>query len=503
MTNTIIPVLESRIPEYIRTSYPNFVQYIKDYLGWLEQDGNFLQIVNEWKLNNEPSLNIEPYVTAILNDLGFESGQGITVRKDLLIHLLRDFYLARGSEASFRLLFNILFGVPVDVRYPREDMLIPSYAEYGDRHFVFASALNRNTLQFETILNFVRENGGSLYGNTSKTLASIEDITIVYGQGTPFLQIEILEPLSEFIVGEQVVITGGAVISEEIMPALQIQITNPGSGYVKDDIINITGPKYLGQARVGATKKGGIDSVSILDGGTGYSVGQRIKASSLDDGFGFSAYITAVDGSGSITQIEVTSRGYNYETLPNLQFPQTNSTAVLQPVSSEIGAITKINIIDPYVDFDDASFEIVSDLGSGAILEPVQVSRWSFSDWADRRGFIAESSTLIDSDKYQQFSYTLVSPIAAAQYDSFVDDMLHPIGYVRNSSYEIVSEISLDPSAGDIDTSTQIQFIFEHNLGLALVSAMEVLKTDINTILTDTNEIIVTGDGDIILYTTS
>lgn len=502
MSNSIVPVLANKIPEFVRESYPNFVRYIHDYLTWLEQDENFLNIVNNWKENNEPSLNVEPYVTAILTDMGFPSGQGLEIGKGLMLNVLRDFYLARGSESSFKLLFRVLFNEDVEVRYPREEMLIPSYAEYGERHFIFTSALNRNMRNFSAILDSVRENGGTIRGVTSRSTASIQDIFIVYGQGTPYLQIEILEPLNEFLPDEQAVISSSSTtMTEQIQPVLSVRVVNAGSGYRPGEIIEVAGSNLIGRAVVGSVRKSGIDQVSIAASGSGYSVGDRIGAISEDDGFGFSAYVSGVDGSGGITDIVVSSEGYNYGNLPDLTINSSGDQAILVAGSTSVGAITNVEILDPFVDFDQAFFSVVSEEGQGAILESVPVSRWVTRSWSDNRGFLEEASTLIDSDKYQQFSYTLVSSIPSSQYNDYVDDLLHPVGYIRGSSIEIVSEINLELNASGIDGYVPTQYIYESILGITFTSEMDIEMRPNPFIVTEDDEAIITEDDGFIVYT--
>lgn len=500
MKSTLIPALENRIPEFARESYPRFVQYITDYLSWLEQDDNFLSIVNDWRHNMEPSNDVEPYVTAILTDLGFTSEQNLTVPKSTMIHLMREFYLARGTESSFRFLFRALFNSDVSIRYPREDMLIPSYASYGTRHFIYTSAANRNTRAAIDLFNYVKQYGGTLVGAASETEAAIEDITIVYGAGTPYLQIEILEPLTQFDVGEQVLIKGETQIFEQVMPVLRIKVQNAGSGYRVGDVIYPVGPSMPGRATVASVVTGGVTGIQIVDGGKGYKVGDRLTASSMDNGFGFAASVKAVDAQGAITEIRISSKGYNYETLPIITIKGGTAPAVLQAVSVEIGAINSIAISDPFVDFSSVDFSVLSDFGSGAVLQAEAISRWTSSDWLTRRGFIGESSTLIDSYKYQQFSYTIVSPIASSQYDDFVKEFLHPVGYVRTSSYEIVAHgtLGMTPNGGAGKSSISLIYNTDYDLKLSAKSSVET--TDLDYLVTGDGDVIVTGGGDPIMF---
>lgn len=444
MQNTIVPILESKIPGYIQEQYPRFVEFFRDYLTWLESDGNFLQILNDWRQNNEPSLSVEPYVTAILKDMGFESGQGLKVRKEVMIHILRDLYLARGTEASFRLLFRTLFDADVEIRYPREQLFVPSAAEFGERFYVFTSASNLNSSLFQGYLDYIRENGGQMTGVISDTKAAVEDITIVYGTNGPMLKIETLRPDGEFDVGEQVIINAGGIFSEVVSPTLEIQIEASGSGYQVGERVLVSGSELPGVASVASVRKGSIDSVEVVYPGTGYSLGEYVRANSVDDGAGFTAVVSEINNDGGIEAVRVIQSGYNYGTLPTLSARETENTAILRAKSSTVGAIQSIRIADPFVGFTAISFFIDTEFGTGATLRPVARSQWVTREWEDRKGFIGENCTLIDSDKYQQFSYTLVSPIPAKEYDQFVDELLHPVGFIRNSEYAIATNDKLN-----------------------------------------------------------
>ena len=69
----ITPVQRGRLPAFVRSDYPAFEKYIIDYFTWLEQDGNALQILEEWYANTDPDNMVEPYVSAILRALGVTS----------------------------------------------------------------------------------------------------------------------------------------------------------------------------------------------------------------------------------------------------------------------------------------------------------------------------------------------------------------------------------------------------------------------------------------------
>jgi hypothetical protein len=276
--------------------------------------------------------------------------------------MLKDFYLSRGSISSFKFLFRALFNEDVGIEYPREQMLVTSFAGYGERYFVYSTSINTQYLDFEGLVERIRRYGGKLTGLTSKTIASIENIQIVHGSGNRYLRIEILRPMKEFLVSEAVSIVSGTFnFAEFVLPVLDISIDNPGVGYSKGDILHVTGVNYQGYATVKSTTKGGITDLEIIDGGSGHYVGEQILASTTDYGFGFTGQVTAVDSNGMITGVEILNKGYNYETLPIL------SISGIKAKSDVIGGIQEIEMNQPFVDFDSVTITIDSS-GTGGIL---------------------------------------------------------------------------------------------------------------------------------------
>jgi len=242
------------------------------------------------------------------------------------------------------------------------------------------------------------------------------------------------------------------------------------------DVIQVAGAMLNGFAVVDSTAKGGVTDIGITQAGLNYQVGDLIRARTEDDGFGFTAKVTEVDNEGQILGTKVTNPGYNYQSAPVL-YTDRGSSAQLIAKSKVIGAIQGIKMENPFVDFDDAVVTINSETGAGAVLQARQVSRWETRDWVDRKGFLDENSTLIDSDKVQQFSYEIVSPISSKQYEAFVNEYLHPMGYIKTSSYEIISHLGLNITAEDSVIGGEEAILFENILALNFISTHHIDQT--------------------------
>jgi len=458
MTDFISPVILNRIPQYIQDQYPDYVQFLTDYIQFLERDEGFLGILESWRHNMEPSNNVDPYIDKILADCGMYLQRPITVPKSTLLFFLRDFMLSRGSAQSFNMLFQLLFGVNCSVDYPRDRMLWLSSASYGETDYIYTKTdVWYGTTAYQFIVDNIASYGGTATGSNSGVVASIQDIQVIGYNGGYYLQIQILKPLQEFLSNDLITINvNGTTINEPILPIAVLEVVSAGSGYAIDDKVIVDGTLITGRMNVDYVTKGGITGLSVVDGGCGYSVGANITANTGTFGSGFSGYVTAVDDLGSITAVQIDTEGYNYNTLPSLRVNQTTTAACvadIQPNSTQIGQISSVRTIVPYLGFtntSDLTVRVISSTGSGATFSVTMGTRFTTNAWVDQKGFVGYNTVVQDSYKYQTFSYRLLSPINPSLYQDVVNDLLHPAGFVKTFCVTIEGSgaTTLTPTAG-------------------------------------------------------
>lgn len=464
LKDTIRAQVYNRIPQIVRSDFPAFAQFILDYYEWMEQDDNFYRVLIDMKKNMEPTNFVRPFVDSILKDAGFdielegdqtilddeEREKDLTRKKSNLLHILREFYLARGSKQSFDFIFNTVFKQKADIVYPRERMLVTSTANYGTIEKIFTAAASNLTIDGKRKLDRMLENSkttsGTVKGVLSGAIATIEKMTRILSDGLVFLEIEILEPNKEFFADESVEIkVGDDFIFEEIENIADFVITNGGYDYQVGDVITVSSASIVGAAYVRSTTKGPVESLVIDSAGVDYEVGDLILTEPQKDGSGFSAIVSEVDVGGEILAVKIISGGYGYKRIPKLVINSLNgSGADILAVSSQIGSIKAINHSAPYARLSAGyTAAVQSSSGSGADIDIELKTRFSKTSWQDRLGFLGERCHLIDSNKYQQFSYEIVSPVDPQRYQTIVDDLLHPVGYIKSSVIEIQSHIDI------------------------------------------------------------
>jgi hypothetical protein len=306
MRNYISPVIIERLPSFIRQDYRKLTQFISHFYQFLETQGNPLEILENFIDRCEANNQVPGYIDKLMVECGFDINASLSIpKKELLLHL-KDFYLSRGSEASFKFLFKVLFNVDASIDYPRKRLLIPSQATYSGRVFIFTTTFNSGTVEFSQVLETAREYDVKVFGISSKTECSVEDITQIYSKNEVYLKIQIDSPYKEFHIGEGLEISSmssGVKIVENIIDFVDIELVNPGKNYKIGDKISISNTSVVGEARVKTLKEGSIDSLIITDGGFGYEVGDQILTNKRVKGHSFSAIVSEVDNSNNYLSV--------------------------------------------------------------------------------------------------------------------------------------------------------------------------------------------------------
>lgn len=127
-------VVASQLPEFIRDEYHTFVDFLKAYYEFLEttqKDPTTLRDIDT---------TLDSFIKYFKAELSQKLPQS-TVDERFLITRIKDLYLAKGTEASYKLLFRILFNKDITVNYPSTQMLRASDGKWNQDVSVFVKIL--------------------------------------------------------------------------------------------------------------------------------------------------------------------------------------------------------------------------------------------------------------------------------------------------------------------------------------------------------------------------
>jgi len=452
----ISTIATHHLPEFIKAKYPVFVQFIEDYFKFHEEKGNYLYFLENFQRNQDLDRCDEEFLEKYFIEYAEHFPKQVLVDKRLLLKLLHEFYLSRGSEDSFRFLFRILYNEEIEFYIPRNYLFIASDGKYLNDTYVYISATNYYKLKRKIKPDVSITIEGMLSGSRA-TINKIEEL--LYVGTSAYLKLNVSDYDKDFIPNEVITLTVDNESVSEIVYGLitNLNIQSSGLNYDSSDKVLIEGDCIIpAEFKLTSISKGGFESIDIINSGRYYQVGDEIvfNPSAINNtGNSFYAIVKVVGENERILDVEVLNYGYNYSSYPSM--PDASSPihintvqgieADIRPVSTKIGNIKKIEILQPGLGYTDtAAVYLSSNTGIDAIIEPkIGCVFKTKKTYRGENGFLSTFIKLHDSYYYQIYSYDIKSPIPFNTWKSIVKKNLHPAGYEMFGSLIIETEIPL------------------------------------------------------------
>lgn len=283
--NRVSTLVNSQLPEFIRSDYPAFVEFLEKYYEFLEQPGNPIYEMKTFQSNHDIDLTREGLLkyfrTKILPSFPEES----ELSTERIIKSARDFYAKKGTADSFKFLFNVLYGKDLEIFFPKLQILRAS-----DGKWVLPQAfrLTSSPANQSVNLNLLKNRKG--IGSISRATCVIERVykTIDLGTNDEIYEVYVSSVNRAFANGETLDIEyideNGVklVFSETIIGSLSNIRINPrkrGRRYVTGDPVVINGgldpnlsTRQKAIALVGNVTSASIDAVTITRRGYGFRI---------------------------------------------------------------------------------------------------------------------------------------------------------------------------------------------------------------------------------------
>jgi hypothetical protein len=386
-------LVSKQLPEFIREDYPTFVTFLEAYYEWLgTQDADL------YKLRDIDN-TLDTFLEHFKSELAFNI-PAVQVDERFLLTHVKDKYLAKGSEASFKLLFRLLFNKDITVDYPGKKLLRASDGRWnqdvsifikvnaGDPNSIIGKLVEvitpakiirvlidrRQDVEVE-IDRFVQISPDTyefyidrrFFGNINVgdkiRYEGIFDGTIVATTSN----LEILQRGRNFKIGELYQIRNGNGTGSTLKiktvnnegGILAAEFIKYGIGYETDFTATLL--SKAGQTTTGAgstainisTVSDAVTSIQIVNGGTGYSATPTVALS----GGGFTtaatiSSVTVVDG--VITQIQVAGNGSGYVTEPEVIIVDDTGTGA--SAEATVGQVSNYQIFETTAGFREQGF---------------------------------------------------------------------------------------------------------------------------------------------------
>jgi hypothetical protein len=448
--NPLSAIVSRQLPEFVREDYPAFVAFVEAYYAWLKTQ----QVDLESSRDLDNTLNV--FVSQFKKELSYNL-PFIVEDERFFLQRMKDHYLAKGSEASYKLLFKMLYGKDVLVKYPGKQMLRASAGHWN-----------------QEISIFVKVN----FGNPEVVVGKVVDVQTF----NKIIRV-LIDKKQELSTEVDRIVYLGQDVYEFFLDRRFYGIISPGN-------IITYGDQFQATVLSAASK------LNIVRAGTGFKVGQvfEVKSSS---GTTSLIKVTRVDpANGALKNAQIIKFGIGYianfttSVLPAAAI--TNSTTFKQPDSSIVvgarvqtgGDVNNPIFTQPmtlkevgarfgekgFINTPDwAEFEYVDGAYAGTIIrEFAQTTLEASSSFAvgvaaepavfnielgaickypgyfeNNNGFLSDSIYLQDSKYYQLFSYVITIDERLADYKSAVKTLIHPAGMQLFGEFDITNTYDL------------------------------------------------------------
>ena len=361
----------SQLPEFTREDHATFVSFMEAYFEFLDQQGGAAEIINALSDYANIDKTVDSFVDHFKEQFLHDIPNKVVTDKAFLVKNIREFYRSRGSEKSFQFLFRTMWQEEITIDHPKDNILKPS-----DGNWVVDKII-----KVKESTGLSKFTGKEIQGSTSNATAVVENIVTIRENKFDVSEMLISNIAGTFEIGETITAkdNDGNILSTVLGGMIgSVTVDTPGSNYTVGQILDVTGGGgQFGEGRLlledtsgillkedethivaeedfGVNMKvsvkelqgGTIDSIKIVNGGTGYSQGDYLTLNNTNalQTDGYSGALRVLEVAGRLNGIAITNKGENYLNPPLVSFTGGGGTGAQAITSLEGGPISTCSI---------------------------------------------------------------------------------------------------------------------------------------------------------------
>lgn len=432
--------VQRQIPEHIRENYPVFVEFIKLYYDYLQETQ-----AQDLEGIRDVDTTLEEFIGKFKSELSTNMPVDMAQDKRFLIKHLKEFYLSRGSESSFKFLFRTLFSKEAELFYPSTKILRVSDGRWKQDISIFVEVKSGTTTLFPLNGNFIT------ITTPGKTITTYVENVAEYS--TTIFEIFIQRDYAnEIEVGSVVSFTAdGITYSGTILQCpSKISIYKAGYGFSVGDLYALK--TSIGRGCVVKITKTGslgeIKAVQVVSFGLDYkskfysylsnkenAAYEYVHPAQLNHVYvpGENAYN---ERSGGFVDYGFASKQtyfYYDETIPVATPDFASDRFFADP--GYVGDIVQQFYADQTTDIIDDSLAII-EISLGAVAKYPGY-------YMTANGFISDEMFIHDGKYYQAFSYVVKVEEELRKYADILKALIHPAGMRVYAEYNIFKELKV------------------------------------------------------------
>ena len=284
-TNTKISnLVSSQVPFFVRNDHPNFVVFLEYYYKYLEQNNKNLDVIKNISDYKDIDLSIDPYSEKLYNTFMKILPKEMLADKNMILKNIKDFYRAKGTENAIRFLLQILYGKDAGFYYPKRDIFKASDAKWLIEKSIRVGEVKINGSANSNIVGLNKFKSTRIRGNTSNATAIVETVDIFYENGFLVNELKLSNQVRDFTSGEEIFTKfdeegqektlSGTIFSGIIS---EVIIVNGGTGYSVGDRAIVESNTGSGAViQVASVSQGGLKTIGVIKAGAGYQNGNSL-----------------------------------------------------------------------------------------------------------------------------------------------------------------------------------------------------------------------------------
>jgi hypothetical protein len=409
-------LVNSQLPEFIRSDYTTFVAFLEYYYKFLEQDQGALELVQNARQYSDIDQTTDAFVQYFLTNYAKDLPVSLLVDKSLLIKRIKGLYAAKGSAMSIETLFKVLYDTTALTRHPYEFVLRPSDGRWNLRSSIRVLKTSGSTADIVDRFITITKNNIKYTAEVLRVKNLTTDLFEIFFYSKYDIPFEINDTVA-------VSSASGVIFTGTVKPTLnKLSVTTGGTGFRAGQVFNVTiagGVDTLVRIiRVSST--GAIQKLRFLNYGYGFTEDLSIILSSLGG-------IT-----GRATRLTTTSGGFSetFELLKTLSITDTDryfDTDYVDPFTysgvKPVNSATTSQLVTPVdTSNDESPNDAVITFNIGAI------ARYP-GEYTSTTGFLSEPDVKIQDNKlYQPFAYQVLSELDITVFYDIVKKLVHQAG---------------------------------------------------------------------------
>lgn len=123
MANTISLLVRQQLPEYIRSDYDTFAEFVESYYEWMDQTGNAINLSKNIPTYMDLDTTLDDFITFFTKQFLPLFPPDRLTNPTFFIQHAKELYRAKGTAKATKLFFRLLYDQDIELFYPKESVL--------------------------------------------------------------------------------------------------------------------------------------------------------------------------------------------------------------------------------------------------------------------------------------------------------------------------------------------------------------------------------------------